>query len=227
MTVAMAVVIVVVVLVLVPAAMPTRVGVLPAFLHPALLHEVHRLTAGGVAAAVALPVTLMLHRHVQVHRPLVDGVRRRRDDDRLRVDHRWRRLIADVDAPVHARLADAERHADVGGREGRCCGRGGKDENGQSLHVDSFGAVERSTWVGVTPSARSALPLHRFTKIHPAPRQQPATNAINGHCGGVSACQPPPIAWIKATAVVWRSAAACTSARRALSAVACAVTTSL
>lgn len=40
-------------------------------------------------------------------------------------------------------------------------------------------------------------------------------------------CQPPPSDWISATAVVWRSACDCTSARRAASAVFCAVTTSL
>lgn len=40
-------------------------------------------------------------------------------------------------------------------------------------------------------------------------------------------CQPPPSDWINATAVVCRSAIACTSARRAFSAVACAVMTSV
>jgi hypothetical protein len=55
-------------------------------------------------------------------------------------------------------------------------------------------------------------------------RQCPARPRSTRYC---PTCQPPPNDWISATAVVWRSAIACTSARRAFSAVVCAVMTSV
>jgi hypothetical protein len=44
---------------------------------------------------------------------------------------------------------------------------------------------------------------------------------------GGAACQPPPSAWMSATAAAWRSACSCTRLRRAFWAVTCALTTSV
>ena len=107
----------VVAIMLVPAAMATAVMVmmlLPAITHPAILHEIHRLAAGAVAAAVAAPILLMRRWHVQIDRRTLHRDARRRNDHRLGQHQRGPRHIADVDAPVDARLVDADRDADAG-----------------------------------------------------------------------------------------------------------------
>src|SRR5947207_257932 len=50
---------------------------------PVLLHEVDRLAAGVVLAAVLLPVLCMAGGHVQIDRLLLHDDRRRRDDHGL------------------------------------------------------------------------------------------------------------------------------------------------
>src|SRR5690606_29390597 len=64
---------------------------------PGVPHEVHRLAASLVAMAVLAPVLLVPRRHVEIDRAPDRRIARRRDDDRLRVDH-GRPCIADDDA---------------------------------------------------------------------------------------------------------------------------------
>jgi hypothetical protein len=133
------------VLVLVPAAMAAavraRMLALVALAHPLVAHEVHRLAAGGVAAAVAAPVLLVRRRNVQVDRIAADDRARLRDDHRLRQDERRPRHVADVHPAVDAGLVDADRHADLGER-----GTDGADGEGggkESLHGVSGERAER------------------------------------------------------------------------------------
>ena len=104
--------------VLVVAAMvaAARVLVLVALAHPFVAHEVDRLVAGAVAAAVAAPVLLVRRRHVQVdRRPLVDATGWRLDDHRLRQDQSAGGGTSPmVIAAIDAGLVDADRDAGLG-----------------------------------------------------------------------------------------------------------------
>src|SRR4051812_38705558 len=102
---------------------------LVALLHPAFLHEVHRLAAGVVLVAMLGPLLLVTRRHVEVQRLLLNDHGLARDDHRLRDNHRRRRRRADVDAAVDAGLDHRDGDADVGLRlrAGRGKGGGGKD----------------------------------------------------------------------------------------------------
>src|SRR5205814_6847048 len=64
----MAMLVLVLVMLFAPAFMAARMAMLPSFAHPAFLHEVHRPAAGVVVAAIAPPVALLPHRHIEVHR---------------------------------------------------------------------------------------------------------------------------------------------------------------
>jgi hypothetical protein len=127
-----------VVVVLVPAAMaatlPARVFVLVALTHPAFTHEIHRLAAGRVAAAIAAPVALVHLGNVEVDRPTRHRNRRRCNQHGLRQNECRRRHVADVDAPVHARLVDADRDADAGLCKHRGDRAGGQHSEQDFLH---------------------------------------------------------------------------------------------
>ena len=109
--------------------------VVPAFADPALLDEIDRLVARVVASTVGAPVLLMTGRHIQVDRLARHHDPRRRDDDRLGINQRGRRDIANIDAPIYTRLVDADRDTDIRCREG---GRRRADEqrdDGNFFHV--------------------------------------------------------------------------------------------
>src|SRR5712692_5158340 len=95
---------------------------------PVVLNEVDRLAAGVVLAAMLAPVFLVPRRHMQIDwlsyhlDPL--------DHNRLRKDQSRRRSVADVDATIEARLADADRNADVGSeRRDGDGGQGHREQN--------------------------------------------------------------------------------------------------
>ena len=89
-------------------AIPAWMLLLIAFLHPLLLHEIHRLAAGVVSVAMFTPVLLMARRYIQINRLAHHGYGLLHDDDRLRADQDRLRIVADVDAPVNARLVDTD-----------------------------------------------------------------------------------------------------------------------
>lgn len=68
-----------------------------------IAHEVHRLVAGAVARAIALPILGMTRRHAHVDRALAHAIDGLRDDHRLWVDQH-RLGVADVDATIKAWL---------------------------------------------------------------------------------------------------------------------------
>lgn len=82
---------------------------------PLLAHEVDRLAAGIIFAAVLFPILGMTGRYVQIDRFLDDMNRRRPDHDGLSINHLRPRCVPDVKAAVKARLADAYGHPDIGG----------------------------------------------------------------------------------------------------------------
>src|SRR5687768_4982474 len=82
---------------------------------PVLTHEIDRPAARVVLRAVLSPVLLVARWHAHVDRLHIDDLRRTLDPDRLGIDHRRSREIANVDLPVKARLADSNRGADVSG----------------------------------------------------------------------------------------------------------------
>ncbi|WP_157359959.1 hypothetical protein [Caldimonas brevitalea] len=90
-----------------------------------VFHEVDRRAARVVLPAVLAPVLGMPGGHVHVDRLWRHPGAL--DDHRLRVDHRRRRRMADVDAAVQARLADAHRHTDI--RRSSHAGGTGQEEN--------------------------------------------------------------------------------------------------
>src|SRR5215813_3206254 len=85
---------------------------------PVIFDEVDRAAAGMILAAMFVPVLLMAGRHVQVNRCGCNILRCWRNDDRLRVDDRRPRDVADVDLSVEPGLTNADRYADVSGKRG-------------------------------------------------------------------------------------------------------------
>ena len=101
-------------------AMPFLVARDVFVLIPVVLHKVDPLVAGVVLVAMSAPVLRVAWRYVQV-----DGRAVHRcpiDDARLLVDHLRPRKVTDVDVTIEARLANAERYPDIGGK--RRCGDG-------------------------------------------------------------------------------------------------------
>lgn len=95
-------------------------------------HEIHRLAAGTVLAAVACPVLGVAGWHAHVDGALVHGDRRLLDDDRLGVDQRGL-LVADVDTAIKAGLGHADADANVGGASQRAlAGQGCQTEGANS-----------------------------------------------------------------------------------------------
>lgn len=109
---------------------------------PVVLYKVDPLAAGVVPVAMLAPVLAMPGRYAHIDRlfyhdnPL--------DDPRLTIDHTWLRVwvIADVDSPIEARLADANRHSDVGSECGSGeCGCGNCRGYQKSFHADRKSVV--------------------------------------------------------------------------------------
>ena len=125
---------------------------------PAVLHEQHALAAGMVIAAMTRPMLDVARRHAQVDRRRLDIAHRALHDDRLAIHHLRLRIIADVDAAVEARLADAEGHRDIGGERG---GGQGQQAGGEDLgfHVFYSGMLSELAWASayrqiIPPSVR-------------------------------------------------------------------------
>ena len=83
---------------------------------PVLLHEIDWLATRVVLAAVLAPILRMPRWDVQVDR--LTRHRHSLDDDRLCVDQPRRRQRTDIDTAI-ARLADADRNADIGSERWR------------------------------------------------------------------------------------------------------------
>src|ERR1700690_2212792 len=103
---------------------------------PVVLHKEDPLAAGVVLAAVLAPVFGMARRHAQINRRTVG--RHPLYGDRLRIKHLRLGVAADVEAAIEARLADAERQANVGSE----CrnGSGGRDYSRcdqKTFHLES------------------------------------------------------------------------------------------
>lgn len=86
---------------------------------PLVSYEIDRPATSTIFMTMFTPMFLVTRRHVQVdwsmHR------RHRTDDHRLRIDNLWSREVSNIDLPIKAWLADADRHAYVGslGRKGK------------------------------------------------------------------------------------------------------------
>jgi hypothetical protein len=94
---------------------------------PVLAHEIDRPAARAVLAAVLAPVLLVARWNAQVDRFHIDDPPRTFDPDRLGVDHRGSREVANVDLPVESGLIDSNRGADVTGERrasDNCCDDG-------------------------------------------------------------------------------------------------------
>ena len=83
---------------------------------PVVSHKVDRPAAGVVLRAMLTPVFLVARRHVQVDRRGGNKLRRPLDHNGLRVNQLWPRDVANIDLPVEAGLADADRHTHIGGK---------------------------------------------------------------------------------------------------------------
>ena len=88
---------------------------------PVVIHEIHRMAAGMIFATMPFPMHPMLGRHPQVNR-----FRRRRSGRWRRNQHRLRhndlglRILADVNAAVHAGLAELNGDSYIGRLGGKC-----------------------------------------------------------------------------------------------------------
>jgi len=81
---------------------------------PPITHEIDRLAASIIFAAVLAPFFLMARRHVQVHRLINNTGRSMPNHDGLCVYEFGLRKVSDVNAAIKTGLADADRHTDIG-----------------------------------------------------------------------------------------------------------------
>jgi len=93
---------------------------------PIVLHEIDRPAAGMVLSAMPAPVSFMSRWHVQVNGLQDNVLGRLHRHDRLCINDRWRRNIADVDLSVEAGLANTDGYPDVSckgwsRKEAQCC----------------------------------------------------------------------------------------------------------
>lgn len=82
-----------------------------ALTHPLFLYKIHRLTTSVVTMAMLFPVSLMPRGNVKInwlgrHRHWLWN-----HNDRLWTYQDRLRIISNIDAPIHARLVNAYRHA--------------------------------------------------------------------------------------------------------------------
>ena len=82
---------------------------------PPITHEIDGLAASIVFAAVLFPVFLMAWRYVQVDWLGNTTATSLPNYYRLCVNELWLRKVPNVNVAIKARLADADRHADI------CC----------------------------------------------------------------------------------------------------------
>ena len=80
---------------------------------PVVFYKVDRIATSVVLVTMLVPFFCVTGRHSQVNR--LRGLGNSLDDDRLRIDHLWRRDIANIDAAVKARLSDLHGYSYVGG----------------------------------------------------------------------------------------------------------------
>lgn len=122
--------------IVVSAVVPVMVTTIPvaaiiAVAITVVTHEVHRLTAGAVLAAIARPVPGVAGWHAHVDRALVHRNRGLLDDDGLWIDQGGL-LIADIDTTVKAWLGHTDAHTDIGGaRPGTLAGDGCQTDEAQ------------------------------------------------------------------------------------------------
>jgi len=90
---------------------------------PPVTNEVDRLATGIVLAAVFAPVFIVTWRHMQVDWLIDNTGRRGSNHNGFYVNEFGLRCVSDVDAAVKARLANANRYADIG-----CLRGGGKQD---------------------------------------------------------------------------------------------------
>jgi len=82
---------------------------------PPITHEIDRLAASVIFAAVLFPFFFMSRRYVQVDWRGNTTNSSPPNHDGPCVNEFWLRIVSDVNATIKARLADADRHADI------CC----------------------------------------------------------------------------------------------------------
>jgi len=80
---------------------------------PIIPHKVDGPAACVVLPAVLVPVLLMSRWHVQIDRLRCDVLRGSGDHDRLRIDNRRSRNIANIDLAIEPRLAEADGDTDI------------------------------------------------------------------------------------------------------------------
>ena len=80
---------------------------------PTITHEIDRLAASVIFAAVLAPVFLMTRRYVQVDWLVSSTSRSMPDLNGSCVNEFWLRIVSDVNAAIKTRLADADRHTDI------------------------------------------------------------------------------------------------------------------
>lgn len=95
------------------------------FVVPFIAYEIDGAAASVIFEAVLTPVFLMTGRYMHVDRLINDTDRRGLNYDWMCVNDLRLRKVPDVDATVKARLADTDRHADIGG----VCRHGTKDDH--------------------------------------------------------------------------------------------------
>lgn len=113
-----------VVAVTIPAATtPLRIRVVMfiAVADPLLLHEINRLSASTVPPAIIAPVLLMLGWYVEVDRLALFHIWLWRNHDWPLHNDRRGRKIADIDAPVDARLRNPDGDTDLCARDRGGC----------------------------------------------------------------------------------------------------------
>jgi hypothetical protein len=96
---------------------------------PVVANEIDPLTASIVRVAIPAPMFGMVGGHPEIDRLAL--VKHALGDPWFVVDHRWRRVTADVDAAKEVWIADANRHIDIG-REGRAGNAGSEPNHGGS-----------------------------------------------------------------------------------------------
>lgn len=81
---------------------------------PFIPHEIDRLAAGIIFAAVLAPVFLMTRRHMEVDRLSNNVNRCGPNHNGLCVNELGLRKVTDINATIKTRLADTDRHTDIG-----------------------------------------------------------------------------------------------------------------
>jgi hypothetical protein len=81
---------------------------------PLIPHEIDRLAASIIFAAVLAPVFLMTRRHMEVDRLSNNVNRCGPNHNGLCVNELGLRKVSDINATIKTRLADTDRHTDIG-----------------------------------------------------------------------------------------------------------------